>query len=342
MTRFIRTAGPDDLGALMDLAKLSGFGFTSLPPDENILAARLALSTASFSSQVAPTDAWYTIMLEDSDTGTIDGVAAVRAAVGIERPHFSFRVLTMAQSSSAIGARFDHQALVLVNECTGWTEVGSLFLRPEARSGGSGGLLARSRYMLIGADASRFSTTVMAELRGWHESDGGCPFWDGVASKFYRLPFSEADKMVTGTDGQFILDLAPRHPIYVELLDEATRSSIGKCHQEGEGAQVMLRKEGFQYNDLIDIFDGGPTVTCPRDGIASIARAQELYVRIGPVVSGTPHLLSTSTIENFRAINANAQIDGDNLILERETADLLRLTNNMRVRATPLNQRMRN
>lgn len=242
----IRPARPADLDVMMELAVLSGRGFTSLPEDEATLAARLDLAEASFTGAIAPAEAWYTIMLEDTETGRVEGLAGVRAAVGLKRPHFSFRVMTLAQYSSAIGTRFDHQALVLVNECGGWTEVGSLFLRPERRSGGAGSLLARSRYMLIGAEPTRFSHTIMAELRGWFDDNGKSPFWEGVASKFFRLPFEEADRMVTSTDGQFILDLAPRHPIYVDLIDADARAAIGRVHRDGEPALALLEKEGFR------------------------------------------------------------------------------------------------
>ncbi len=117
----IRPARSADLDVMMELAVLSGRGFTSLPDDEATLSARLALAEASFTGAIAPAEAWYTIMLEDTETGRVEGLAGVRAAVGLKRPHFSFRVMTLAQYSSAIGTRFDHQALVLVNECGGWT-----------------------------------------------------------------------------------------------------------------------------------------------------------------------------------------------------------------------------
>ena len=89
--------------------------------------------------------------------------------MGLKRPFFSFRVVTLAQSSPTLDMRFDHQALVLVNECAGWSEVGSLFLRPEKRKGGAGRLLAQSRYMLIGLEPQRFAEMVLAELL-----DKGC------------------------------------------------------------------------------------------------------------------------------------------------------------------------
>ena len=128
-------------------------------------------------------------MVGTQPTGAIDGVAGVKASVGLKRPFFSFRVVTLAQSSPTLELRFDHQALVLVNECAGWSEVGSLFLRPEKRKGGAGRLLAQSRYMLIGAEPELFNENGLAELRGVFTPDGACPFWDHVAHKFFPMDF---------------------------------------------------------------------------------------------------------------------------------------------------------
>jgi arginine N-succinyltransferase len=322
----VRPAGPADLDSLMELAVLSGRGFTSLPEDEATLLDRLTLSEASFTGGVPPRDAWYTLMLEDSDSGRIEGLCGVRAAVGVRRPHFSFRVMTLAQFSSAIGTRFDHQALVLVNECAGWTEVGSLYLRPERRSGGAGSLLARSRYMLIGVERQRFSETVMAELRGYFAPDGTCPFWEGVASKFFRLPFDEADHMVMSTDGQFILDLAPRHPIYVELIPDAAQDAIGKVHVEGEAARAMLEHEGFRGSGLVDIFDGGPTYSVPRDTIATIQKTAALPLVKGNPVEAPERLVSTASVEDFRAIRAKVRIEDGGAMLDGAAIEALRLS----------------
>jgi arginine N-succinyltransferase len=272
---------------------------------------------------VAPVEAWYTLLLEDAETGSIDGVAAVKGAVGLKRPHFSFRVVTLAQSSPTLGLRFDHHALVLVNECSGWSEVGSLFLRPERRRGGAGRLLARSRYMLIGAMPERFAETVLAELRGWFDEDGSCPFWDHVSAKFFRLPFDEADRMSASTDGQFILDLAPRHPIYTEILPTAACDAIGRVHAEGEAARTMLRNEGFRYSGLVDIFDAGPTMTVQRDDIRTIRQSTTLSVEVGTDLDAAEHLVSTTLLPGFRAVQAPVALRGGRAILDRTAAAAL-------------------
>jgi arginine N-succinyltransferase len=319
----VRPAGLADFDSLMELAVLSGRGFTSLPEDEPTLRARLALSEASFQSGVAPPEAWYTLMLEDLDTGSVEGVAGVKAGVGVKRPFFSFRVVTLAQSSPTLEMRFDHKALVLVNECAGWSEVGSLFLRPEKRKGGAGRLLAQSRYMLIGIEPQRFAEMVLAELRGWFDEDGRCPFWEHVAHKFFRLGFDQADLMSASTDGQFILDLAPRHPIYTELLPEEARDVIGRVHRDGEAARAMLEREGFRYQGLVDLFDAGPTVACPRDDIRTVRDAKRLRVKLGEDAFGEEALISTGDVARFRAIRASVLIDGDAAILGREALDAL-------------------
>jgi arginine N-succinyltransferase len=321
----VRPAGLDDLDALVDLAILSGRGFTSLPEDEPTLRARLELSKASFEGGCAPPECWYSLMLQDTETGVVEGVAGVKAGVGLKRPFFSFRVVTLAQSSPILDVRFDHKALVLVNECAGWSEVGSLFLRPERRKGGAGRLLAQSRYMLIGIEPERFAEMVLAELRGWFEEDGSCPFWDHVASRFFPMQFELAEMMSASTDGQFILDLAPRHPIYSGLLPTAACEAIGRVHREGEAARAMLEREGFRYPGLVDIFDAGPTMSCHRDDIRTVKEARRLRVRIGEDAFGEVALVTTAEIARFRGVRAPVLIDGDSAVISREAAEVLRV-----------------
>lgn len=321
----VRPAGPDDFDDLYELAVRSGRGFTSLPEHEPTLRERLRLSELSFKGELPPSERWYTLMLEDQEDADVLGVSGVHAAVGVHRPFFSFRVVTLAQSSTAIALRFDHRALVLVNECTGWTEVGSLFLKPERRKGGAGRLLAQSRYMLIGAEPALFGETVLAELRGWFDADGHAPFWEHVAHKFFRLPFDEADRMSASTDGQFILDLAPRHPIYLELIPSIACEAVGRVHDEGAPAHAMLVSEGFRYGGLVDIFDAGPTVSCPRDEIRTVRDALHRRVRIGEPDGGRAALMSTDAVADFRAVRAHAALLDEDAVISQDTAEALRL-----------------
>jgi arginine N-succinyltransferase len=322
----VRPAGPADLDSLLELAILSGPGFTSLPEDPDVLARRLDLSRDSFSGAIEPQKRWYTVMLEETDTGDVDGVGSVKAAVGLDHPFFSFRIVNHTQSSPSLGIRLDQKMLVLVNECTGWSEVGSLFLKPDRRKGGAGRLLSQSRYMLIGAEPSVFAETVLAELRGVFTPDGACPFWDHVAHKFFPMSFDDADRMTGSTDKQFILDLAPRHPVYVELLPEPARAVIGKVHPQGVPAMALLESEGFRPNGLIDIFDAGPTVCCARDDIRTVRDARRLPVEIAAEVDAElPALISTDSVAAFRAVRQKAEVRPDRAILTAETAEALKV-----------------
>lgn len=330
----IRPAGPADLDSLFELAVLSGPGFTSLPEDEPTLRERLECSEKSFRGELAPLESWFTLMLEDSETGAVDGVCGVKTAVGLKRPFFSFRVMQLAQYSSALGTRFDHRALTLVNECSGWSEVGSLFLKAEKRAGGAGRLLARSRYLLIASEPERFAETVLAELRGWFEEDGSCPFWDHVAFRFFRMPFGEADRMSASTDGQFILDLAPRYPIYVELLPDAAQKAVGRVHRDGVAAKALLESEGFRDTGLVDIFDAGPTVSCRRDDIRTVRESRRLRLQFAqdPADELSLGLVSHDAIRDFRAVRAPVAIDAEHAYVGKDTAEVLKLREGDQVR----------
>src|SRR5688572_26068733 len=92
----VRPAGPGDYDALMTLAKESGPGFTSLPEDEPTLRRRLEVAEASFNGSMPTQDCWYVLMMENTATGEVDGIAGVKAAVGVKRPFASFRRVTFS------------------------------------------------------------------------------------------------------------------------------------------------------------------------------------------------------------------------------------------------------
>jgi arginine N-succinyltransferase len=176
---------------------------------------------------------------------------------------------------------------------------------------------------------------VLAELRGWFDEDGSCPFWENVGCKFFRLPFDQADMASASTDGQFILDLAPRHPIYLELLPDATQKAVGRVHREGEPARVMLEREGFRYASLVDIFDAGPTVSARRDDIATVRGSQRRRAKIVHAVEGAPMLVSRDNLMDFRAVRTAAALTPEEAEVSRDAADALRITEGDLIRIAP-------
>jgi arginine N-succinyltransferase len=176
---------------------------------------------------------------------------------------------------------------------------------------------------------------VLSELRGWFDADGTCPFWETVGCRFFRLPFDQADLMSASTDGQFILDLAPRHPIYLELLPKPVQDAVGRVHREGEPARAMLEQEGFRPQNLVDIFDAGPTMAARRDDIRTIRASGSGRARVVETVEGPPRLISRDAIGDFRAVRAPASVDDDEVKISAEAAAALGVGDGDRLRSAP-------
>jgi arginine N-succinyltransferase len=74
------------------------------------------------------------------------------------------------------------------------------------------------------------------------------------------MEFVEADRLSARGNKSFIAELMPRFPIYLSLLPDSATDVIGRVHRNTEPALNMLQEEGFNFNGLVDIFDGGPVV----------------------------------------------------------------------------------
>jgi arginine N-succinyltransferase len=322
----IRAARDSDLKYLYEMAKLTGGGFTNLPPDRGALAARLERSAAAFSHEDdTPRDEIFVLVLENVATGEVRGTCQIFTKVGQRWPFYSYRVANLTKHSEALGRTFRAEILNLVNDLEGSSEVGGLFLHPGERAGGLGLLLARSRYLFIGRHRGRFADRVLAELRGIIDEAGGSPFWDGVAGRFFGMSFQEADQFNAIHGNQFIADLMPRHPVYIAMLPDAARGVIGLPHPTGRAAMRMLENEGFSYENYVDIFDGGPTMTARTDQIATIRGRREGKV-VAIVEGGTPSLLSTGRLTGFRACLGDVTQRDDGIAIDSAAAEALGVT----------------
>jgi arginine N-succinyltransferase len=309
-TYVMRAAGVADLQGFLKLRDIAGAGFTSLMLDDKAMEEKLALSERSFAStSEVPGNERYFIALEHLETGAIAGCCGVKSTIGEKPPFFNFRLITEAQSCAVVDRRFDMNVLIGVNDFTGCSEVGSLFLRPEHRASGVGRSLAQNRYVLMAAQPKRFREQVVSELRGVVSPEGVSPFWEAVGRHFFRMDFDEADKLSAITDNQFILDLMPQHPIYVDLLPQSARDVIGKCHEAGEGALRLLEWEGFFFSKVVDIFDGGPLVSAPRDHIRTLRETKRVRLAASDIISNSKRaLIATSRIEDYRCVPARADL----------------------------------
>lgn len=302
MSYRVRPATEEDFRAVYQMAKLTGGGFTNLPPDRDTLIGKLQRSEKSFSRKDdGQTGDLYMFVLEDPKNHRIRGTCQVFGQVGVAQPFYSYHLSTLTQASPELGKTFRNQRLSLTTDLEGSSEVGGLFLHPEMRAGGLGALLARSRYLFIKLHRARFGDRTLAELRGVMDEAGHAPFWDALAGKFFGMTFPEADEFNAVHGTHFIADLMPRSPIYVALLTDEARAVIGQPHPSGRAALRMLEHEGFVFDRYIDIFDGGPTVTARTDDIRTFREARE--DKVAEIGEGGTHnvLAAAGRLKDFRA-----------------------------------------
>jgi arginine N-succinyltransferase len=323
MTFIIRPARAADLQPMYEMAKLTGGGFTNLPPEKPALAAKLERSSAALAAaETAGDDMLFVMMLENVDSGAIRGTCQIFTSVGTKYPFYSYRLSTITQHSVELDRTVRADMLTLVTDLERSSEVGGLFLHPDARAGGLGLLLARSRYLFIRAHRPIFADRILAELRGVIDPAGGSPFWDGIAGKFFGMNFQAADQFNALHGNQFIADLMPKHPVYVAMLPESARSVIGTPHPSGRAAMRMLENEGFAFENYVDIFDGGPTMTARTDQVCTVRDAAT--ARISAVRSGGKRAIAaTGKWQGFRAAFAHIAPDGDDVAIDADAAGAL-------------------
>lgn len=184
----------------------------------------------------------------------------------------------------------------------------------------------------------RFTSTIIAEMRGVSDENGLSPFWENVGNHFFHMSFAEADRLTLTTDKQFIADLMPRNPIYIKLLSLQAQAVIGQPHPSTQTAMNILLKEGFRYNKYIDIFDAGPTLEVPRVKIKTIELSHVVTIKnISDEVSSTNYLLANTQLD-FRATINSALVNKEKntCIISKNTANLLQVTCGDRLRVAPL------
>ena len=333
MTFLIRPARDEDLQALYEMAKLTGGGFTNLPPDRDSLRGKLDRSHACFDrGKDSVADELFVLVLENAETGEVRGTCQVFTQVGRKWPFYSYRIGTLTQHSAELDRTFRADMLTLSTDLEGSSEVGGLFLHPGERAGGLGMLLARSRYLFIRAHRARFADRILAELRGVIDEAGGSPFWDGLAGRFFGMNFQDADQFNATHGNQFIADLMPKHPIYTAMLSETARAVIGLPHPSGRAAMRMLESEGFRFENYIDIFDGGPTMTAQTDNVRTIRDACEAEIIAIDKDGGEKALVSTGRLRDFRcAYGKVRQLDDRRVVIDPACAAALGVSEGARV-----------
>lgn len=333
----IRPVRRDDLAAITRLAAKTGVGVTSLPLNEERLLARIERMLASWDETAPLAEQGYLFVLEESEQQQVVGISGLEAAVGLAEPWYNYRVGTLVHASKELSVYSQMPTLFLSNDHTGYSELCTLFLDPEFRHSKNGQLLSKARFLFMAAFRERFADKVIAEMRGYSDSDGCSPFWEGLGRQFFAIDFSEADYLTGIGQKSFIAELMPKHPLYVDFLTPETRAVIGQVHPQTAPARAILESEGLRYEGYVDIFDGGPTLESYVSEIRAVRDSRVLPVRLGmPSTEGPLYLLSNDRFTQFRALLAHISLSDDAVVLSAETAAALHVTAADTVRFVPL------
>lgn len=323
----VRPVAASDHTRILALARQAGIGMTSLPPDSHVLERKIARSVASFEAKASQKgDEAFLLVLEDTQTKQLVGTAGLVAHVGVKHPFYSYKLSTIVQASDNLSIYSMQRVLHMVNDYTGATEIGSLFLAPDYRRDGIGRFLSRCRYLMLAEFPELFSDIVISEIRGVQDEEGDSPFYKNLAQSFFQMDFQKADFINATQGGQFISDLMPKYPIYVNLLPQQAQDAMAKPLHASRPAMQMLEQEGFRYQGYIDVFDGGPTLQAERERIRSVRKSAKCKLTATQALEEKRcYMVSNTSLADFRVAFTNLLPAQDGAVLHPEAAQALRI-----------------
>ncbi|ANI13903.1 arginine/ornithine succinyltransferase subunit alpha [Pseudomonas citronellolis] len=322
----MRPAQAADLQQVQRLAADSPVGVTSLPDDAERLKEKILASEASFAAEVSYNgEESYFFVLEDTQTGQLVGCSAIVASAGFSEPFYSFRNETFVHASRELKIHNKIHVLSLCHDLTGNSLLTSFYVQRELVSTPIAELNSRGRLLFMASHPERFADAVVTEIVGYSDEQGESPFWNAVGRNFFDLNYSEAEKLSGLKSRTFLAELMPHYPIYVPLLPDEAQEAMGQVHPRAQITFDILMREGFETDNYIDIFDGGPTLHARTSGIRSIAQSRLVPVRIGEVPKATrSYLVTNGLLQDYRAVVAELDwVPGKPVILSAETAEAL-------------------
>lgn len=323
----VRPVTLSDHDEILTLAREAGIGMTSLPPDSSVLERKILRSVNSCKGKPeAEKEEAFLFVLVDTDTNKLVGTTGIVAHVGLRHPFYSYKLSTIVQASSELDVYSYQRVLHMVNDYTGSSEIGSLFLRPEYRRDGIGRFLSRSRFLMLAELPHLFSDIVISEIRGVQDEHGDSPFYKNLAQNFFQMEFKRADFIHATQGGQFISDLMPKYPIYVNLLAPKAQEVIGQPLDASRAAMHLLEKEGFRYQGYIDVFDAGPTLQVERATIRVVRKSKRsTLTEIKALPADTQYMISSTSLPDFRIAYTAMEKNSTGVTLSPETAECLML-----------------
>jgi len=276
----VRPVERADIGALEAMAAVSTPGVHTLPRTREGVHAAVERSLASFAAHVdIPSEESYLFVLEDLRRREVVGTAIIHASAGSNGTYFAFRNDVIQQVSRDLNISHSVHALTLCSELTAYSQLSGFFLNDRERAGIEAALLSRARLLYAMLAPHRFGDRFFVPLAGRLDSEGESPFWNALGRKFFKMDFLEAERLIEGARNRtLIVELMPHYPVYVPLLPGDAQAALGQIHPSGQLAFDLLTQEGFEADEYIDIFDGGPILQAHRNALRSFCASQRLKV----------------------------------------------------------------
>jgi arginine N-succinyltransferase len=334
----IRPVKWEDKTALLELAQTTGFGFTSLPHDEDRMVHRLERMLATWDKSAPLSDQGYMFVLEDTEQQKVVGVCGIEVALGLNEPWYAYRLGTLVHASKELDVYTQMPTLFLSNDHTGYSELCTLFLHSDYRHSYNGQLLSKSRLLFIASFQECFAEKIIAEMRGVSDEHGHSPFWESLGRHFFAIDFEKADHLTGIGQKSFIAELMPKHPLYVDFLTEEAREVIAQVHPSTAPARRILESEGMRYEGYVDIFDAGPTLEAYIKDLRVVKESQTRTVKIVGDQSTETHtyLISNTHYEDFRSLIGTPIVDEHFIQLTHDQAKALHLDDGEQARVVSL------
>ncbi len=335
----IRQANSRDRRQILRLAR--ELDSINLPTVSAQLAELLDRSTKSFKGTLRRrANTIYIFCAEEIETRRIVAVSMIIGKHGTpESPHYYFAVDTDERYSKSLQRMFRHPFLRLRCSMDGPSELGGLIVDPAMRGHPEriGKQISWVRFLYIATHRARFEQRLIAEMLAPSTPNHGNQFWDYYGGLVTGMSYREAD-ILSSRDKEFIRALFPESPLYTFLLPDGVVRSVGQVAEATRGAVRLLEQAGMKFLDQIDPFDAGPYYGARVEDLVPLKKYRSLRTLIGEPAEekARPYLLARGGVEGFRAVQANAVVAKQRIVVSSQILNLLGVGEGALVDSLPL------
>ena len=281
----LRLGRAADLPQIERLAAASPVGVSALPASRERLAEILGASEASMAEGVVFSgEERYFFVLEDTETGVLAGCSGIIAA------------------SRELGLHNRIHVLSLCHDLTGHSLLVGYHLSDEYHQPDVMELNARGRLLFMASHPQRFAESTSVEVVGISDEQGHAPFWDAVGRHFFAVSYAEAERIGSERGRGYLAEPMPGYPIYVPMRSDEAQEVIGQVNLSVQDVFDILMDEGFETDNYVDIFDGGPVVHAKTALLKTVRHSELAVVELGePQEGDTLWLVANTRVGDFRA-----------------------------------------